>query len=175
MRSETGATADGTSRQLVRAVISEAIGRGLSVRMRVTGMSMFPYIWPGEMITVRPLAHGEAPDIGAVLVVDRGPEVEYMAHRLVEREGSRIVTRGDSVIRTDSPHSLVDVVGVVTLVEGRFTGRGRRIPLSGGVYWRALRACAPLSYQVNRFLAWGAVSLWRVVRVFVKKRGVEKR
>lgn len=160
MREETAVGHDG---ERIRSLAREAIRRGLNVRVGATGVSMFPYIWPGSKVTMRPLAEDEEPQKGAVIVIDRGEGDRFILHRLTRRQGAAIVTRGDSNATPDRLFDRRDVLGIVTHVEGRFFKWRRGIPPDGGAYWRIMKALAPLSYAVNRIAANVAMRIWQAV------------
>jgi peptidase S24-like protein len=95
-------------------LIAEALRAGREVRLRVTGSSMIPSLWPGDTLTVR--ASGErAPSIGEVLLFER--DGRLFAHRVVERASeTRLITRGDSLPCDDHPVAIAQVLGSVTAV-----------------------------------------------------------
>lgn len=160
----------GVKREHVRILILEAIGRGLNVKQRANGISMFPYIWPRETVTVRPLSEGENPPTGSILVINRGRGQSFLVHRLVARDGETIITRGDSILHVDKGFSPADIVGVVISAAGRFSGRERAIPADGGIYWLILRTLSPFSYVVNNIGARLALTAWRIIGIFSNKK-----
>lgn len=152
------------------ALFHEAIRRGLNVRIRATGVSMFPYIWPKEHIIFRPLREGEVPQEGAVLLVDRGKDVKFVAHRLVGHDGETLVIRGDSNPEPDEPATLGNIAGLATAIEGRFFHIRRSVPANGGLFWKLLKGLAPASYWCNGMAVKVALAGWRVIRLFIKKK-----
>lgn len=153
-----------------RALIRAATIRGLDIRIQVTGVSMFPYIWPREYVTFRPIKEGEVPPIGAILVVDRGEGTRLVAHRLIGWNGSTMIIRGDSNLAPDEPADMSNILGQVLTIEGRILHHVRHIPAGGGVFWKVLRALAPVSYWCNHLAVVVALGGWRVVRLFYKKK-----
>lgn len=153
-----------------RALVHEAIGRGLNVRLQATGVSMFPYIWPREFVTFRPLGEGEVPQVGAVLIVDRGVGSRLVVHRLIGWNGETMVIRGDSNSEPDEPATLGNILGQVTKIEGRILHRERQVPADGGVFWKILRRLAPASYCCNHTAVVVALGGWKIFRLFVKKK-----
>lgn len=156
--------------EVVTELSRKAISKGLNVRLKADGISMFPYIWPREMVTFRPMGKDEEPRDGSMLVIDRGPGFEFLLHRKTGRQGDKLITRGDSVEHDDTPWRRDQVLGVVTHVEGRFTHKRRRVPDRGGMYWMALRAAAPLSYKVNGIVARCAILVMRALRGLTGRR-----
>lgn len=99
----------------------EAIGCGLvaevaggfgEVRLKVTGASMIPALWPGDVITVKPDAAESQP--GQVVLYRRGGKL--VAHRVVRAENGLIVTRGDAISQNDPLIRGADIVGRVVAV-----------------------------------------------------------
>ena len=94
-------------------------------RLAVTGASMLPSIWPGDVLEVRHLRAepGSAAGAGSIGLDDivlfaRGSGL--VAHRVVQviagPGGTMLVTRGDSLLQTDPPVSAEEVLGRVTAV-----------------------------------------------------------
>ena len=81
------------------------------VRLCAHGASMLPAIWPGDELTVRRCGFGEL-QAGQIALVHR--DGKLTAHRIQTLRDSEIVTRGDSLARTDAPVRADEVVGVVT-------------------------------------------------------------
>ena len=89
-----------------------------SLRLRATGASMLPAVWPGDILSVR--SHGAAEALPGDIVLF-GREGRLVAHRVVERtlcqDGIHWVTRGDSVGGNDAPVSSHEMLGRVTAIE----------------------------------------------------------
>ena len=109
-------------------VIEGALRTGFFVRFRAEGLSMYPAIRHGELITVGPVAAGEVVR-GDVLLCRHSTRV--LAHRLVSVTGyggERVLTlRGDAKGACDTPVTASDVIGKVLSV----CRNGRAIPLCG--------------------------------------------
>jgi signal peptidase I len=83
------------------------------VRLKVNGASMLPSVWPGDVLTVRRRSPAELLPGRIVLCYrDQG----FVAHRLIGRQGNRILTRGDSHLRDDPPFADEDVLGEVVSI-----------------------------------------------------------
>ncbi len=83
------------------------------VRLKVTGASMLPAVWPGDVLTVRRRSAAELlPGSIVVCYRDQG----FVAHRLIGRQGDRILTRGDSHLRDDPPFSEDELLGEVVSI-----------------------------------------------------------
>jgi signal peptidase I len=83
------------------------------VRLKVNGASMLPSVWPGDVVTVRRRSPAELLTGRIVLCYrDQG----FVAHRMVGRQGDRLITRGDSHLREDPPFSGEEVLGEVVSI-----------------------------------------------------------
>jgi signal peptidase I len=102
------------------------------IRIQVTGDSMLPAVWPGDVLTVvrQPLARFRPGDI--VLAARRRPgspphALEFVAHRVVRKDVRKqvphLITRGDSLAHPDAPWEEHEILGRVAAV----TRNGRRI------------------------------------------------
>ena len=83
------------------------------VRLKVNGASMLPSVWPGDVVTVRRRSAAELlPGSIAVCYRDQG----FVAHRLIGRQGDRLITRGDSHLWDDPPFGEDEVLGEVVSI-----------------------------------------------------------
>jgi signal peptidase len=86
------------------------------VRLKVTGASMIPSIWPGDVITVHHNAASLQP--GQIVLYSR--EGKLVAHRITRVRGDVLSTRGDSLPSSDPPIHAPDIVGhVISVVRNR--------------------------------------------------------
>ena len=123
-------------------------------KLAVTGASMLPAIWPGDVLEVRQQSMAEVLPGHIVLF---GREGRLFAHRVVEKlgreDGTVLVTRGDCLGKPDPPVGPQELLGrVTTIVRGE-----RRI--------------------VPRVTRWGRVASWLLrrsefsTRVVLRLRG----
>jgi len=99
-----------------------------AVRLKVTGTSMLPAIWPGDTLTIRRRSIEQLRP-GQVVLCYRNQGL--VAHRLIGRVGDRLITRGDSLSDRDVPFSQDEFLGeVVSVVRG-----GRAVDPSPA-WWR---------------------------------------
>lgn len=83
------------------------------VRLRVTGASMLPAIWPGDVLRVQ---YCTIPDLqrGQILLYRR--QEKLVAHRITRIHFDSVITRGDSVHHDDPPVGQSEIVGQVVSV-----------------------------------------------------------
>ena len=128
--------------------MADALAKGTTVRFRAEGISMYPTIRDGEVITVARVAAAEVVR-GDVLLCRHGTRV--LAHRVVGMTtcGSErfFALRGDAKAASDGSIGGDDVVGRVICLERH----GRTIALSGrAARWR-YRARAAASRAATGF------------------------
>jgi len=105
----------------------ETLHRSGFLRLRATGGSMLPAIAPGDVLGFRACTADQA-ELGQVVLV-RSAE-RLVAHRLLERHGDRLLTRGDALGAADIPIPAEHLIGV--LAEQH---RGHKPLLAGGRHW----------------------------------------
>ena len=100
---------DAVKRELTADVIRQ-FGEG---QLRVTGTSMLPSVWPGDVITVR---RRTAPELlpGQIVLCYRNQA--FTAHRLIGKRNDCLITRGDSLSYDDPPFREAEVLGEVVSI-----------------------------------------------------------
>ena len=96
-----------------RDLTAESIVRFGEVRLRVTGTSMFPCVWPGDVLTVHRRSASEL-QTGKIVLCYR--KQAFVAHRLIGKDNNCLITRGDSLSYYDPPFRLEEVLGEVTTI-----------------------------------------------------------
>jgi hypothetical protein len=88
-----------------------------SLRLQVTGLSMIPSVWPGDLVLIRQKEIGQIVP-GDIVLFARGGRL--IAHRVVceagDHETMRLITRGDSLLKEDSAITRVELLGKVCSV-----------------------------------------------------------
>jgi signal peptidase I len=119
--------------RVVAGLVRDADGgwpTNVSVKFRAEGLSMYPAIRHGELITVAPI-EGDHVVRGDVLLCRHSSRV--LAHRVVAVAGHGhncvLLLRGDAKLACDAPVAMGDVIGKVLSVERN----GRAISLCGRV------------------------------------------
>lgn len=143
-----------------RDLAVEALRQFGEVRLKVTGTSMLPSVWPGDILTVRKQC-AEQLLPGEQVLCYRNQA--FVAHRLVEQRGDLFVTQGDSLPHDDLPFRRDEVLGaVVSIIRD-----GRPVALTpvwrNGVVSRILQRselCVRLLLRLGRLkrrntLLWG--------------------
>ncbi len=108
MDSQTGLR-EAVKRNLV-AEVARSFGQ---VRLKVTGTSMLPAVWPGDILTV---SRRNAAELlpGQIVLCFR--DQEFVAHRLTGKIGDRLITRGDSLNYDDPPFREDEILGQVVSI-----------------------------------------------------------
>lgn len=107
---------------------AEVLTSGHTLRLRAFGTSMLPSIWPGDILIIEPKTEREIGAGDIVLVARRN---RFFIHRLIEKQDSRWITRGDSLPHNDDPVNSFEVLGAVSLIHknNRTIVANRRRPL----------------------------------------------
>ena len=110
-----------THRELKRQLFLEVLKSFGQAKLAVTGASMLPAIWPGDVLEVR---RQDATEIclGEVILFER--EGRLFAHRVVEKVGgperTLLITQGDGLRAPEPPVAPEELLGRVTaIVRGR--------------------------------------------------------
>jgi hypothetical protein len=111
-------TARGTARERLGCELAEEVLRsGGELRLRVTGSSMLPAVWPGDILSVRSQDVANALPGDIVLLKRKG---RLVSHRVVQRtlcqDRIQWVTRGDRLGYDDAPVFSHEVLGRVTAI-----------------------------------------------------------
>ena len=145
------------------------------VRVRVTGTSMIPAVWPGDVLVVERRAV-ERIERGEIAVAER--DGRLLAHRVIGARadvggarltaGATLATHGDSLLAADEPLRAEELLGTVISIE---RGAGARRPRRKlGIGARILAAVARRSSMAARvFVRLHAIFTARPERVALCK------
>ena len=101
---------------------------GKSIRISAWGYSMYPAIRPGDIIHLSPFEK-ESP-LKKGMIIARKRREGLVVHRVTSVEtdgaGRRVITRGDSCLRSDEPFGVEDIAGIVVSGAKRRQGRSYR-------------------------------------------------
>jgi signal peptidase I len=92
---------------------AEVLRSSGTLRLRVTGWSMLPTVWPGDILLVERVESAEVLEGDIVLFVRHR---RLIAHRVVKNQSPTMVTRGDSMQAPDSPVSEDELLGRVSSI-----------------------------------------------------------
>lgn len=125
------------------------------LRLRTTGASMLPAVWPGDVLSVRRHAVEDALPGDIVLFVREG---RLVAHRVVQRtigkNGIQWVTRGDSVDGNDAPIPSHALLGRVTTIERGSRRLAPQLSLAGRLVSQILSRSDLCTRLALRIRAW---------------------
>lgn len=94
-------------------LVAEVARRSGEVRLKVTGASMLPSVWPGDVVTVRSCDLGGVQP-GQIVLYRR--EGKLTAHRIICVSRDHLITRGDSIPTVDPPVRAFEIVGQVVSI-----------------------------------------------------------
>ena len=124
-----------------------------SLRLRVTGFSMLPSVWPGDMLLIRRQQMDQIYPGEIVLFARHG---RLIAHRVVlktdDLKAPRLITRGDALPSQDSPINPAQLLGKVSgvLRAGEWVQPARRLSFAA----RTVAMLVSRSGQAAAILAW---------------------
>jgi translation initiation factor IF-1 len=113
------------------ALAADVVRQFGEVRLKVTGASMLPSVWPGDVVTVERREICELRPGHVVLCYREG---KLIAHRIKLVAGDQLITQGDSLPHSDSPISGSYILGQVVSI----LRNGRRVPIKQSLWQRAV-------------------------------------
>lgn len=140
-------------------LFEDILERGLSLRVRVTGESMKPFLRGGEIVTIKKEApHGLRKGDLIFFKNGHGPP---LLHRLIQRRESpdgkfTFLTKGDALIALDKPVPYHRILGKVRRIEKtNLVPRLKYINMESGK-WRAINSIAARISLLKSYLyrAW---------------------
>mgnify|MGYP000518894905 CR=1 FL=1 len=94
---------------------SELLEDGYDIRLKVTGRSMSPFLKTGSFVTLSKIPLSEL-RIGDI-VFCRCNDGSFKLHRLIQRDGDMLITKGDALVSSDVPFKKTDYKGKVVRIE----------------------------------------------------------
>jgi hypothetical protein len=86
-----------------------------SLRLRVTGHSMLPSIWPGDTLVVERRSFVRIVPDDIVLYFREGRLFAHRVIRIIDASGNaRLITQGDALPKKDAPVSSAELLGRVS-------------------------------------------------------------
>jgi hypothetical protein len=111
---------------------SEVLRRFGELRLQVTGASMVPSFWPGDLLTIRSVQLSEISPGDVVLFLR---DSRFFVHRALSVSADRLLAQGDGLATPDPPVSPNELLGRVVSV-ARYGAEGCPAPL--GAFGRTL-------------------------------------
>ena len=113
---------------------SESLRLSGTLRLKVSGWSMLPTIWPGDTLVISRLDGRELLQ-GEIALFQR--EGRFIVHRVLSKSTSsikQVLTRGDSMLQHDAPVASDDLLGKVDFIlrNGRKIEPSRNVGLTQG-------------------------------------------
>jgi signal peptidase I len=140
----------------VKELLVAVLEHGRQFRFRAAGMSMFPFIRSGDVVTVSPLKRGE-PRIGDVVAFLQVSDRSLTLHRVVGAGRQTYEIRGDSAIQSDGKIPGKNILGRVVKAERNgsevrlgFGSEGRAIAVLSR--WGILERAISLILKILMFL-----------------------
>jgi signal peptidase len=100
------------------SVAAEALRSWGTLKLRATGISMLPALWPGDLLTVYTVRPELTQPGDIVLYMRQG---RFFVHRVVKRnpglDEALLVTRGDCMPENDPPVGRRELLGKITEVQ----------------------------------------------------------
>jgi signal peptidase I len=146
--------------ELSKLLVDEVLARGVCIRLKGRGGSMYPFVRTGDMLLIEPKIPSEL-KIGDLVLYRRESGV-HIVHRLIRKNGlTSLITRGDGLFYDDPPVPVDQVLGRVIAVER--DGRSRKLdsPLNK-VFGRVWAKLSPM----NRWLYYLLKPAWKIYRKF---------
>jgi len=78
-------------------IIKELLKSGIIIRARIQGSSMLPFIKAGDCGVIKS-AQWEEVNIGDIIAYSNNGKNNIICHRLVRREGSVLIAKGDTLL-----------------------------------------------------------------------------
>jgi hypothetical protein len=111
-------------------LVADVVRTSGKVQLKVAGLSMIPFLWPGDIVTVRQCDPSELQTNWIIVLRQRE---RLIVHRFLYWAGDSIVTRGDARPRYDEPVRATEVLGRVESIRRN----GRQISLQASLWKRA--------------------------------------
>src|ERR1700730_15126433 len=100
------------------SLAAEALRSWGVLKLRATGVSMLPTLWPGDLLTVQSCRPEQAKCGEIVLYMRRG---RFFIHRMVSKNPTKdeafLITRGDCMPKDDPPLRRGDLLGKITEIQ----------------------------------------------------------
>jgi hypothetical protein len=93
-----------------REVLIELLKSGKTVDVPASGLSMFPFLLPFDVLRVRPES-AEKLKLGQIIVYESNAKI--ISHRFIGIKDGKVICKGDGLLYSDAPVEPGAVLGVV--------------------------------------------------------------
>lgn len=111
-----------------REIVKNVLALGYSIRFRVYGRSMIPFVNNGDKVTISPFGDTN-PQIGNIVVFENLRDRRLVIHRVIQKHVDRFEIKGDNCTQSDGIIPLSQILGKITKIEHGnkeiITGNGR--------------------------------------------------
>jgi hypothetical protein len=150
-----GVDAEACRRAAWRELVFDVARNSGEVRLKVSGASMLPVAWPGDVVTVR---RCELADLRPGQIALFGQKEKLTVHRVTQIADDHLIARGDSLPCCDPPVRASEIVGrVVNIVRN-----GRFVPTEPSFWQRVVASILRHSGPCRRILLLADARLLRL-------------
>jgi hypothetical protein len=110
------------SNESLLELLHAALAKGCSLRVRVRGYSMFPFIMDNDVVTVSPV-NARASCLGLAVAFIHPRTSKLFIHRVISQHEGTCDIKGDCLSCADGSIPITNILGVITDIE-RY---GRRV------------------------------------------------
>jgi len=134
-------------------LFDEILKGGSSLRIRVTGDSMVPFLMGGDIVTIK-----KTPEFSfsrGDLIFFRNSRNIPILHRIIKRDkkAMTLLTKGDALGYCDRPVRIMDVMGRVCNIEKEKALPGLRHINMESIHWRAVNYLIATFYLMRTRLS----------------------
>ncbi len=129
--------------------LGELLHVNSSLRFIARGMSMFPFIRPGDIVTVHVIGKKPVRPGDIVAYIDRSTK-RITSHRILDLNGPFVLTRGDNNTCRDEQLGRQDILGKVVHVHRR--GKELQFSIKWGKRMLAVLSGANILHKILRRL-----------------------
>lgn len=134
----------------IKQVVVNLLHKGHTVKVKATGVSMIPTLWPQTSLVVESSQCSEI-KVGDIVLFIKDND-SLIAHRVMQLSNDQMLTQGDSCILDDGWIKKNDVIGKVVRAEALFI-KISTIWIGARLYAKLLMATSPLSHRTNNIIA----------------------
>lgn len=150
----------------VKQLVISLLSKGHKIKLKASGISMFPLLWPNTMLDIIPYTTSNL-KVGDIAVFNCFESNTLVAHRIIKIDRNAILFRGDSCPRTDGWINAQLVLGKVTRAQHRHISYNIDNYFFR-LYGHLVILLSPLSHNINRFLAIFALKMNNILKTFIR-------